>query len=249
MAIIGGVAGYRILKRFWPKGETGYLDGSAYESKNKLEALLGEDVWSKISGKVVIDFGCGSGAEAVEMARRGARRVIGVDTMEPLLKVARDAAQAGGVADRCVFAPATDEKADVILSMDAFEHFEEPEAILSHMRGLIKEDGRALICFGPTWYHPLGGHIFSVFPWAHFVFTERAFIRWFRDFNPDNHTSFRSVGLNKMTVRRFEDILKRSSWRAESFEAVPIRKLRRISNRWTREFTTAIVRCELVPKN
>ncbi len=246
--MIGGVVGYRILKHFWPRGETGYLDGSAYQNRSKLEVLLGDDVWSKVAGKVVIDFGCGAGSEAIDMARQGARRVIGVDTMEPLLKIAAHAAETEGVADRCLFTTATDEKADVILSMDAFEHFEEPEEVLLHMRSLINENGRALVCFGPTWYHPLGGHIFSVFPWAHFVFTEGAFIRWFRDFNPDNHTSFRSVGLNKMTVRRFEDILKRSCWRAESFEAVPIRKFRRISNRWTREFTTAIVRCELVPK-
>ncbi|HVF92062.1 MAG TPA: methyltransferase domain-containing protein [Blastocatellia bacterium] len=248
MGIIGRDVGYRILKRFWPGGETGYLDGSAYKSKNKLEALLGDDVWSKLAGKVVIDFGCGTGAEAIEIALRGAKRVIGVDTMEPLLEIARGSAESAGVADRCIFTPAVDEKADVILSMDAFEHFEQPSEVLSHMRSLIDERGRALVCFGPTWYHPLGGHIFSVFPWAHFVFTEEAFIRWFRDFNPDNHTSFRSVGLNKMTVSRFEKILKQSDWRAESFEAVPIRKLRRLSNAWTREFTTAIVRCELVPK-
>ncbi|HKG22374.1 MAG TPA: methyltransferase domain-containing protein [Blastocatellia bacterium] len=248
MGMIGGDVGYQILKRLWPRGETGYLDGSAYESKNKLEALLGDDVWSKLEGKVVIDFGCGVGAEAIEIALRGAKRVIGIDKMEALLKIARDAAESAGVADRCHFTPAVNEKADVILSMDAFEHFEQPAEVLSLMRSLIRDHGRALVCFGPTWYHPLGGHIFSVFPWAHLLFTEEAFIRWFRDFNPDNHTSFRSVGLNRMTVSRFEKILKQSDWRAESFEAVPIRKLRSVSNTWTREFTTAIVRCELVPK-
>ena len=67
------------------------------------------------------------------------------------------------------------------------------------MHNLVKEDGRALISFGPTWYHPLGGHIFSVFPWAHFVFSEQAFMRWFWDLTHDNHRTFGDVGLNHMT--------------------------------------------------
>jgi hypothetical protein len=49
-------------------------------------------------------------------------------------------------------------------------------------------------------------------------------------------------------VARFERIVAQSDWRFASFDAVPIRKLRRFHNRLTREFTTATVRCRLVPK-
>jgi 2-polyprenyl-3-methyl-5-hydroxy-6-metoxy-1,4-benzoquinol methylase len=248
MALIGGTFAYNILHHFWSTGETHYLDGSAYRDKSKLEVLLGEDVWQKIAGKVVIDFGCGVGAEVIEMAQHGARRVIGIDIRESLLAEARKAAGIAGVTDRCQFGTAPTERADVITAIDSFEHFDEPEEILSLMRDLIKEDGRALISFGPTWYHPLGGHIFSVFPWAHFVFSEQAFMRWFRDLTKDNHRTFRDVGLNRMTVSRFEKILRQSDWQVERFEAVPIRRLRRVFSPLTREFTTAIVRCELSPK-
>jgi hypothetical protein len=51
-------------------------------------------------------------------------------------------------------------------------------AILEIMYGLLKPDGRVMLCFGPIWYHPLGGHLFSVFPWAHLVFSEAALIQW-----------------------------------------------------------------------
>ena len=105
-------------------------------------------------------------------------------------------------------------------------------------------------CFWPTWYHPLGGHLFSVFPWAHLVFTEASLIRWRSDFKTDGATRFCEAegGLNQMTIRRFRSIVAESDFKFAEFEPVPIRKLRIIANRVTREFTTAIVRCKLVPR-
>jgi hypothetical protein len=136
------------------------------------------------------------------------------------------------------------------MTMDAFEHFADPAAILRTMRGLLKEDGHILACFGPTWYHPLGGHGFSIFPWAHLVFTEKAIMRWYGEFSRERATCFGEVrgGLNQMTISRFEKIVSQSGFRFESFDATPIRKLRPLQNRLTREFTTAVVKCKLVPR-
>ena len=250
MALIGGSLGYRLLRRLCRDGETGYMDGSAYEGQSKLSVLLGAGIWDEIAGKVVIDFGCKSGVEAIEMAQHGARRVIGVDIWESELAKAKQAAAAAGVTDRCVFTMSTDEKADLVISLDSFEHFDDPADILRLMRRLIKDDGYALIEFGPTWYHPLGGHLFSVFPWAHLLFTERALIRWRSDFKTDGATKFSEVegGLNQMTIRRFERLVAESEWEFASFELLPIKRLRPIANRLTREFTTSVVRCRLVPR-
>lgn len=89
-----------------------------------------------------------------------------------------------------------------------------------------------------------------MFPWAHLFFSERALIRWRSDFKNDGATRFQEVagGLNQMTIRRFEQIVEQSSLSPKRFECVPIRKLRTLHTPATREFTTAIVRCELVPK-
>ena len=46
-----------------------------------------------------------------------------------------------------------------------------------------------------------------------------------------------------MTVRRFERLVQKSPFTFASFEAVPIKKLKRVANRLSREFTTSIVRC------
>jgi SAM-dependent methyltransferase len=250
MGLIGGTIGYRLL-RFLTARTVGNNEYTAYQGRSKVEVLFGPQVWKELAGKVVMDFGCESGYEAIDVALHGAKKVIGLDIYEPSIAGARRNAEAAGVADRCVFSTETSEKVDVIMTLDAFEHFQDPSAVLVEMAGLLKPGGYVLACFGPTWYHPLGGHGFSIFPWAHLVFTENAFMRWHRDSCKDGATKFSDVrgGLNQLTIRGFEEIVAKSPFRVESFEAVPIRKLRPFANRLTREFTTAVVKCKLYLKN
>jgi hypothetical protein len=134
--------------------------------------------------------------------------------------------------------------------MDAFEHFADPAEILRIMDALLKPSGEVLAAFGPTWYHPLGGHLFSVFPWAHLLFSEKALIRWRSTFKTDGATRFSEVagGLNQMTVAKFKALVADSPLKFASLELVPIKKVRPLHNRLTREFTTAIVRCRLVKR-
>jgi SAM-dependent methyltransferase len=247
MAILGGTVGYRLLRWLSPEGKTANREESAYQQCSKLEALFGPSIWGDLAGKVVIDFGCGTGTEAVEMALRGAAHVIGIDIRETVLAEARQTASRAGVADRCTFTTETDEQADLVVSLDAFEHFSDPEHILYLMRRLLQDDGQALIAFGPPWYHPRGGHTFSVFPWAHLVFTEQALLRWRADFKADGATRFGEVdgGLNQMTVRRFRRLVQECGFEFVSFEAVPIRKLRHLANALSREYLTSFVRCRL----
>jgi SAM-dependent methyltransferase len=209
--------------------------------------LLGVEFFQSIQHKTVLDFGCGGGAEAVEMAQQGATRVIGLDIREEVLEPARRRALEAAVADKCVFVSSTSMLADVIVSLDAFEHFAEPAEILKTMDALLAPEGQIFVSFGPTWYHPLGGHLFSVFPWAHIIFGERALIRWRSRFKADGATKFSEVagGLNQMTIRKFEKLIASSPFELTSLELVPIRRLQILQSRLTREFTTAIVRCRL----
>jgi SAM-dependent methyltransferase len=227
--------------------EPAIMDGSAFAAKGKLTTLLGDRFLDEIRAQTVIDFGCGDGAEAVEMALAGAARVTGLDIQTALLERARGRAKEAGLGERCTFATATDEPSSIVTSIDAFEHFAEPEAVLKTMHGLLKPGGKVIVSFGPTWYHPLGGHLFSVFPWAHLIFSEKALIAWRSDFKSDGATRFQEVagGLNQMTIQRFERMVQKSPFELESIETVPIRQLAPLHSKWTREWTTAIVRARL----
>lgn len=240
---------YRMLRKIAPASPQ-KLDASNYEGKSKMRVLLGEDLLRLVQDKTVIDFGCGNGIATLDLARAGAKKVIGIDILEHALQEATARAEAEGLSDRCEFSTRTDTRADAIVSLDAFEHFGDPAAILEIMHALLKPGGFVMASFGPTWYHPLGGHLFSIFPWSHLIFSERALVRWRADIRPDGAKRFAEVegGLNQMTIARFERLVAASRFRIESLEAVPIRPLRRLHNRLTREFTTAIVRVKLTPK-
>jgi hypothetical protein len=82
------------------------------------------------------------------------------------------------------------------------------------------------------------------------LFTERSLIRWRSDFKCDGAARFGEVegGLNQMTIRRFEHLVAASEFEFASFDAVPIRPMRFLASRLTREFTTSTVRCRLVPR-
>ena len=236
---------FRVLRRI-ARGEPTHTDGSAYAQRSKLAVLLGDDFIKQLPGKTVVDFGCGEGHEAIEMALAGAR-VTGVDIRADLLAQARKRAREAGLADRCTFVSEVREPADLIVSLDSFEHFTDPLGILRSMYRMLRPGGAVVASFGPTWYHPYGGHFFSVFPYAHLVFSEAALIRWRSHMRSDGATRFSEVagGLNQMSIRRFLDLVQHTRFATEALDLVPIRKLAMVHNRLTREFTTAFVRCRL----
>ncbi len=249
MSLIGGALGIALLNLASRNGAVERCDiATAYIGRSKLEVLLGPRIWDQTRDKDVLDFGCGPGEEVVEIAEHGARHVAGIDLRQKWLELGAQHAAARGVADRCTFAREWREPVDLIVSLDSFEHFADPAGVLTHMRSLLRPGGQVLVAFGPTWYHPLGGHIYSVFPFSHLLFSERALVRWRSMHKKDGATTIAESGLNKMTIRRFIRLVEASPLRFASFELLPIRPLRLIANRLTREFTTAAVRCVLAPR-
>jgi SAM-dependent methyltransferase len=236
---------YHLLRLIAPRVPS-TMGGEAYEGKSKLRVLL-PGIETEIKDKIVLDFGCGPGVEVKEMALLGAKRVIGLDIGKKWLQIGREQAEKAGVGAKCEFVASIANPVEVIVSLDSFEHFADPGAVLKTMYSLLQSGGCVFVSFGPTWYHPLGGHLFSVFPWAHIVLKEDALIRWRAQFKTDGATKFGEVegGLNQMTIRRFEEILRTSSFIVEELELVPIRRMKPLHNRVTREFLTAIVRCRL----
>jgi 2-polyprenyl-3-methyl-5-hydroxy-6-metoxy-1,4-benzoquinol methylase len=104
-----------------------------------------------VTGKRVLDAGCGSGRYAVEFARRGAVHVVGVDFATEMLELARKYAAAERVAERCVFIRTdfdsfTDVRPfDVTIGIGFFDYVADPLRTLRHMRELTR--GRVLASF------------------------------------------------------------------------------------------------------
>jgi SAM-dependent methyltransferase len=253
MALTTGLQ-YRVLRLLAPRRpEAAPQPASEAEpaTRGRLVATFGTGVVEQVRDKCVLDFGCGCGRECLEMAAAGARRVIGLDIRESVLARARRLAEESGLAGVCRFTRDLSTigpgSVDVVTSFDAFEHFADPAGALDRMYDLLRPGGLALVTFGPPWYHPKGGHLFSPLPWAHLVFSEEALVRWRSDFKRDGARRFSEVegGLNRMTIGRFVSLAESSRLSLDVLEAVPIRPLRLLHSRVTREFTTSIVRARL----
>jgi tRNA (mo5U34)-methyltransferase len=84
-----------------------------------------------LRGKTVLDVGCNAGFYAIEMKRRGAERVVGIDTDDAYLEQARFAARVCGVdlelRKTSVYEVATlGERFDLVLFMGVLYHLRHP---------------------------------------------------------------------------------------------------------------------------
>jgi SAM-dependent methyltransferase len=245
VALVGGRLAAAILNRYkWHDIEA----PPGYEGSGKLEVLFGPAIWDHIADKIVLDFGCGHGLEVIEMARRGARHVFGLDIQEKHLMIARARQAAAGVSN-CTFVGRFDSKADIIVSIDSFEHFGHPDEVLREISRRLKPDGKVIVSFGPPWYHPKGGH-FPLFLWAHLLLTEKSLMEWRSRYKQDGATRFGEVagGLNQMSIRKFERLVANSPLKFETLETVPIRAVRGLHCGLTREFFTSVVRSTLTAR-
>ena len=167
-----------------------------------------------IRGKRVLDYGCGRGRQVVRMAQLGAC-VFGLDSREHVLAAGRDTAHRYGVDAQ--FGTCATGAFDIVLSKNSMEHFGDPAGALREMAGFLAPNGRILISFSPPWYAPYGGHMqfFCRVPWAHLLFPESTVMRVRARYRSDGATCHAEVegGLNKMSVARFERLVRASHLR------------------------------------
>ena len=169
-----------------------------------------------VKGTVVLDYGCGTGAQSVAMAEIGAREVVGIEIQPELLRRSERRAQERGVGHVANFKTAIAEedrgRFDVVISQNSFEHFLEPEAILADMKAALAPSGLLIITFGPPWYHPHGAHMyhFTSVPWVHLLFPERTVLKVRARYHDDGARRYEDVqgGLGRMSLRKFHRIIR-----------------------------------------
>jgi 2-polyprenyl-3-methyl-5-hydroxy-6-metoxy-1,4-benzoquinol methylase len=104
-----------------------------------------------VTGKKILDVGCGSGVYSVDFARRGARRVVGVDFSTNMLKLAAQEAEQHQVADKCEFIRADflelglEETFDISIAMGVFDYVPDQVTFLRKM--VTHTTGKAIVSF------------------------------------------------------------------------------------------------------
>jgi 2-polyprenyl-3-methyl-5-hydroxy-6-metoxy-1,4-benzoquinol methylase len=115
-------------------------------------AVLEEMPWK---GKTVLDVGCGTGETAYYIAKKGARRVVGLDYSSAAIATARTAYQHSNLFFEKKDVKNIREKFDVIITMGTLEHIDNPLALLKKFKGMLHPGG-SIIVTSPNWSNPRG---------------------------------------------------------------------------------------------
>jgi ubiquinone/menaquinone biosynthesis C-methylase UbiE len=96
-----------------------------------------------VEGRSVIDIGCGPGHYGIALARAGAKKVLGLDFAPGMLKIAREHAEAAGVAQRCSFvrgdflAYPIPERFDYAIVMGFMDYVSDPRQIIDRVLSIV----------------------------------------------------------------------------------------------------------------
>src|SRR5690349_24322613 len=93
-----------------------------------------------VKDRKFLDVGCGNGMYSLELARRGAAKVTGIDIAEVMIDLCRNSSREKGFDDVCSFIQTDlldwkpDEKFDVSFGIGLFDYISNPLPVLKKMR-------------------------------------------------------------------------------------------------------------------
>ena|SRR3989344_4870549 len=105
--------------------------------------------------KTVLDVGCGTGLMAFEVARRGAKKVVGIDYSKDGIEVAKQTYRHKNVEYRCEDVKNHRGRYDIVISLGTLEHIDKPISTLKRMKKMLNPRG-VLVLTSPNWLNPRG---------------------------------------------------------------------------------------------
>jgi SAM-dependent methyltransferase len=190
--------------------------------------------FTSFEGKTVLDLGCNTGYLLHSFLQSERFTAIGADIVPSYLELARES-----YGDTIKFVqttpgsiPLADESVDVVYTIDTVEHLSRAEEVFREVFRLLRPGGLFLVHFNP-WLNPYGSHLEDIiaFPWPHLVFSMDTLLTvaakvydspayptacYFLDPktgekrpNPYHNRENWETYLNRMTIRRFNRLLKR----------------------------------------
>ncbi len=115
------------------------------KSEEKLRALR---IPAKLTGKSVLDLGCNEGYFAIEMKRRGASRVVGLDHNEKAIAGARQRANDAGLEVEFICGDMfsmPDGPFDLVLLLSALHYITEPGKLFRQIHRVLAPAGMLLL--------------------------------------------------------------------------------------------------------
>ena len=109
-----------------------------------------------IANRSFLDVGCGNGLYSLELARRGAGKVVGIDIAEVMIDLCKRSSIAEKLDDRCTFIQTDlleyngrDSEFDVSFGIGLFDYIRDPLPVLRKMRQLSGD--KAIMSFPRLW--------------------------------------------------------------------------------------------------
>lgn len=217
------------------------------DHENALANFSNYDLIQELSGKRVLDFGCGYGGRTVWMAQY-AEHVEGIEVRSQLVDTAKGFAedrQANNVGFRLSDQqqiPYPDNHFDVAVSFDVLEHVADPRATLDELVRVVKPGGTMVLVFTP--YFGIFSHhlnYISLFPGLHWFFSPHTLVDAVNDLlehdprfanlgvgsQPSPHESFNGrkfclPTLNGLTRAEYIELVAERDLESIHFRSIPV---------------------------
>lgn len=138
---------------------------------NTLDKVFRKDMYERfqftiancepIKGRTFLDVGCGNALYSLELARKGAAKVVGIDISEVMIGLCKKSTDAENLSDRCTFVQTDlleynpETKFDVSFGIGLFDYIKDPLPVLRQMREVSTD--KAIMAFPRlyTWRAPV----------------------------------------------------------------------------------------------
>lgn len=206
------------------KKDLDYFEHGKIEIKKFWKRLNGKP---KLQHKSILDFGCGHGALCIDLAQSGAKFINGIDLNSELVDFAKQNLDINFKSlNQKIFFEKKDllkdnfnQKFNLIVTKDTFEHSANLPEILDKFYELLEEGGKVYAGFGPLYnaYNGDHGRTQLSFPWLHAILPETLIINRYNKKNKNKIKKIEDLGLSKYSFKEYMNIFKNSKFEIEYF--------------------------------